>query len=294
MALLDDLTMPTDGMTMFASPAAGGGGPAPAAPAPQAAAPSTDLPELDPATGPNGEDLYYSRRAKKYLTSKAYADMMKITPQDNPAAPIAAEDAAGLKKMLLDLETKRILATRSNDFMARQGQGPSAVSTGQVYGDIPLVNHVIPNFAKVARAGIDAVTHDDQAARIGKMDAINAETWAKLREIGSGAIRGFEAQGPTGWQQGFTHTANMGTTNADIRDRLNKEYAEAVPRAAFVQNFVHTRQGGYGAAEAAYDAQQLAAAKAAQDPRAAANRALVNRSAATRNRPPPGTIDLNP
>ena len=291
MALLDDLTMPTDvspDMTAFASPAVGGGGPAAAAPKPAAA--SSDLPELDPATGPNGEDLYYSRRAQKYLTAKAYKDMMAITPQDNPAAPIAADDKAAVSKMLVDLESKRILASRAKDFMARQGVGDKATPTGEIYGEVPLINHVIPNFAKVARMGMDAVTHDNQAEKIGQMDAINAATWAKLREIGSGAIRGFEAQGSTGWQRGFPHTANLGTTNADITDRLAKEYSEAVPRAAFVQNFVHTRQGGYAAAEAAYDAQQLAAT----NPRAAATQALKARSAATRNRAPPGTIDLNP
>ena len=161
MALLDDLNpsaSPFGDLSTFASPAVGGGAPAPAAaPKPAAAAPS-NLPELDPATGPNGEDLYYSRRAQKYLTAKAYKDMMAITPQDNPAAPIAAEDAAALKKMLLDLETKRILATRSKEFMARQGMGDKALATGEIYGEIPLINHVIPNAAKLARMGIDKLT----------------------------------------------------------------------------------------------------------------------------------------
>ena len=126
------------------------------------------------------------------------------------------------------------------------------------------------------------------------MDAINAATWAKLREIGSGAIRGFEAQGSTGWQRGFPHTANLGTTNADITDRWDNEYSQAVPRAAFVQDFIHARKGGYAAAEAAYDAQQLAATKAAMDPRAAQTQALKNLSAASRAGPAVKTIALDP
>lgn len=177
---------------------------------------------------------------------------------DGGAAPITSpeaqqhQDDPAIAKMADELRIKRQLLSRANDFMAQQSADRGTdhgTATGPVYGDTLTHGLGVGNIAKA----LSGLAGQGTPQQLEKMDRINGATWQWLKEQGTGAIRGFEAGD---WKTAFPHTSNYGTTNQDITERLARETAEQEKNLAFVQAFVNSGKGGYGAAQAAYDAQR--------------------------------------
>lgn len=210
-----------------------------------------EIPPLDPNSG-KPVLVYHAGRFYPKDAAGAVTGM--------PAVKLQADDTAPLAEMAKDAMHKQFVAQRSKEFMARQGQGPAAVATGPIYGDIPLVNHVIPNIGRAfqtVRAGLGG---GGDAPQLGKLDAINQATWAAIRPVGAGPIRSFEAEG---WKKAFPNSANWGTVNKDIADRNVADAAEAARQLRFVQQFVHAGKGSFGEGMAQYAASQATPAPAA-------------------------------
>lgn len=176
-----------------------------------------------------------------------------------PAVKLQADDTAPLAEMAKDAMHKQFVAQRSKEFMARQGQGPAAVPTGPIYGDIPLINHFIPNIGRAFQTVRAGLGMDGDATQLGKLDAINQATWAAIRPVGAGPIRSFEADG---WKKAFPNSANWGTVNQDIAERNVADAAEAAKQLRFVQQFVHAGKGSFGEGMAQYATSQAAPAAA--------------------------------
>jgi hypothetical protein len=206
-------------------------------------------------TAPDGTEVIYVPQLGRAVALNKLKSMGITAPQQgsyNPAA-IGKDDTPVMTSMLEARDVARTLATRAQAFMKGTNASPD-LATGPIYGDVPLLNHVIPNAMKAVRFGIDKATGDNQAVTMNNLDTINGATWALLKQKGAGAIRGFESEGSTGWKNAFPSTANYMPTNQAIAARLQQEADEADRHVAFVQNFVHSGQGGLGQAELAYRA----------------------------------------
>lgn len=197
------------------------------------------------------------------------------------AAPkLSPEDATGLKALVSETQAKQLLASRAQEFMAKQGKGDAGIATGPVFGDTPIINHIIPNIARAVTNVVDP----DKASKLQVLDSINNSTWTALRPTGSGPIRGYEA---SGWKTAFPSVQNYGPANQEITERLNKEYDSHRQKLQFVQDFIHSGKGGYGDAEAAWQQQGQ------QQPAPQGNAALQQRSAQTRQPVQSGqTVDI--
>lgn len=176
-----------------------------------------------------------------------------------PSVKLQSDDTQPLAELGKDLITKQLLAQRAQEFMSRQGKGPSAVATGPAYGDVPIINHVIPNIGRAFQTVREGLGLGGDALPLGKMDAINQATWSAMRPPGSGPIRAFEAEA---WKRAFPNTANWGTTNQDIAQRNVADAAEAAKKLRFVQQFVHAGKGSFGEGMAQYAIQNASPATA--------------------------------
>lgn len=225
--------------------------------------------------------------------AKSVYGVTALTPQQlasgatgNPASKIAPEDTDALKKLAAMVGQQQLMSSRAQQFMKAQGSTPTGPSYADTQLDLPLVGHVgtIPSLDRLWTT----MTKPDLAAQVQNMDAINQSTWALNRPTGSGPIRGFEA---AGWQKAFPNVANFGTTNQAIAARMQKEAADNLSLLQFAQKYVHSGQGGYGDAVAAWQQQQQQAQAQGQAPqlsgRAGANAALQAKSAASRQQADP-------
>jgi hypothetical protein len=190
------------------------------------------------------------------------------TPTQKPggvkASPQQEKFLAGLTT---DAARWSLIAQRNQQMMDIQRKAD--VGTGMIYSDLPFG---IPNPAKA----VTQIIHPDDAAALGRMDALNAQTWGDIRKQGMGAVRPYEAQGEKGWQQSIVNTSRGGPTNEGITADSAKTAAEARAVAAFVNQYVHSGQGDPAAGLTAYYQQQ-----GAPDPNAAANAKLKAISAAS-------------
>lgn len=211
---------------------------------------------------PNAPNLVYSKKAG-FVTEAAYGEVSKLDPAD----------AAELKSMGGEAGQSIYLADRARRFMDIQGNGASAVGTGPVYGRVPFT----PQGLNVARGVQNALSMfgGGDAQKLSDLDSVNNQTWAMMRPVGSGRMTKMETEG---FKAAFPNTANLGTANQDMADRLASEAHDRSAEYDFTSKFLHAGQGNIGAARMAWAQQQ--ASQGGQAPAAAPARTMVPRSMA--------------
>ena len=157
------------------------------------------------------------------------------------SAVASPEDDAALKAMVAALPQKQTLATGAQQFMNAEGATP----TGPRYGALPVMGGDLQTGLRKNLARSDPALE----SKLEQMEAINSQNWALMRPPNSGRILDVEARA---WKNAFPTIQNMGPANAAIAKRLQDEYADKSNEADFVQNYVHTGQGGYPAGTAAF------------------------------------------
>jgi hypothetical protein len=196
-------------------------------------------------TAHDGTPVKFSTAIGRFVPA---ATWKAFEPNAGAKSPTSEADVADVKEANDEADRSRILASRSKQFMDVMGDtptGPAYASSMLDLGPVHIGNPI--------RTAIN-MFNKPLAAKLNELDNINAATWAKLREKGAGAVRGFEATGPAGWQQAFPSTANWGPANQAAAKRFANEQAENTRRAAFVQGYVNSGRGGSAQAEQAYDA----------------------------------------
>lgn len=193
-------------------------------------------------------------------------------------------DQKALETLDTTANQSRYLANGAHQFMSDYDtQKPGALDTGPLLG-APVVGPVLKFGANV----LDSMTQGG-ATPLQDMDSTNAAYWSYLRQPGSGQIRGYEAQGPAGWQRAFPNTANGAVTNQHITDRMDANASDAEREAAFVHEYM--RQGGPSVAAGRAAFQRMLTRQRAND-------ALIQRSQQTRAAqqasPSGGMLTLNP
>jgi hypothetical protein len=156
-------------------------------------------------------------------------------------ASIYPEDQAALNSLVGGVAPAKNRADAAKDFMdAAQG-----VPTGPRYGDVP----VFGGDAKTAMRRHLAATNPALEAKLEALEAINSTNWPQERPTGSGPIRVIEAQG---WKSAFPSITNLGDANQAIAQRDWNTYADKSNEADYVQNYVHSGQGGVPAGQTAF------------------------------------------
>jgi hypothetical protein len=165
----------------------------------------------------------------------------------SPDVQKADQDAiAELRK---DVEGRRLLASRANEFVTKMGN----FATGPAYGGI----HIPLTHSEFAPIKSVMSLLPDSGNKIDELDAISNSTWQDLRQQGSGGIRGFEAGG---WKQAFPNIENYGPANVAIAKRLTAEQRQKEAELAFKEGWLqkYGSLSANGGADAAWSKMPIA------------------------------------